>query len=204
MADTDMTTQTTTAATPGDATTATTAATATTTATTTDGTADAKTADPVVYGGFKVGDKEYGDKWEHFARVKAVAERLKLTPEQYQEFTTDFVKGLDDGQKAANAAQTAEIAQRTELYKTWGDELQKDAEFGGEKFKDTQQHAANAVNKLGSPKLAEALKESGLGNYPDMIRLLARVGKMMAEGEFHGKGGGTQSTASRMWPGLPD
>jgi hypothetical protein len=71
-----------------------------------------------------------------------------------------------------------------EQRKAWLEEAKADPEIGGAKWDGTLQTAAKALDTLGFPKgspLRNLLDDSGLGNHPDMIRFVAKVGSVIAE-----------------------
>jgi hypothetical protein len=71
-----------------------------------------------------------------------------------------------------------------EQRKTWLNDARADKEIGGTNWDATMQASARALDRLGFPKgspLRSALDESGFGNHPEMIRLMARVGKAVGE-----------------------
>lgn len=70
----------------------------------------------------------------------------------------------------------AELAERD---KAWVSELQSDKEFGGEKYKDTVQRAHEAMKRFGDEALMDELDATRLGNYPKLVKMLARIGKAM-------------------------
>lgn len=48
--------------------------------------------------------------------------------------------------------------------------------------------AKRAISELGSESLAKALTESGFGDHPDMVKMMAKVGKFIAEDNIVGAG----------------
>lgn len=54
-----------------------------------------------------------------------------------------------------------------------------DPEIGGEKAKESFETAKRVVDRYASPEFKKVVNETGLGNHPELIRLLARVGKAM-------------------------
>jgi hypothetical protein len=71
-----------------------------------------------------------------------------------------------------------------EQRKAWLNDAKADKEIGGSNWDATMQDSARALDRLGFPKgspLRSALDESGFGNHPEMIRLIARVGKAVGE-----------------------
>ncbi|ODP39262.1 hypothetical protein BFL28_10640 [Sphingomonas turrisvirgatae] len=92
---------------------------------------------------------------------------------------------------AANAAQSANqvilnevIAQRKE----WAETAKSDPEMGGAKWDETIELSAKALDALGYPKgspFRSFLTDSGLGNHPEMIRAMRKIGGMVSEdGDF--------------------
>ncbi len=63
----------------------------------------------------------------------------------------------------------------------WAEQARADKEMGGDKLAHSQAAAKRATDKFGSPELVQMLDESGLGNHPEVLRLLARVGAALTE-----------------------
>jgi hypothetical protein len=75
----------------------------------------------------------------------------------------------------------AEMNQWVEQQKSWVDDAKSDTEFGGDKFDQSISVAVKARDSFGTPEFNEMLDSSGLGNHPEMIRFLSRVGKQISE-----------------------
>lgn len=75
-------------------------------------------------------------------------------------------------------AQQAALQQATEQ---WFAEVKADPELGGEAFAKNVELAKRVVARYGSEKLKQTLNESGLGNHPELVRLLVKIGKETAE-----------------------
>jgi hypothetical protein len=76
------------------------------------------------------------------------------------------------------------LGQILEQRKNWLESAKADTEIGGTKWDESMQSAARALDRLGFPKgspLRVSLDESGYGNNPELIRLMARVGKAIGE-----------------------
>ena len=87
--------------------------------------------------------------------------------------------------------------------KDWVKEAKGDKEIGGDKFDESIGSAKRAIDKFGTPKLVEVLDQTGLGNHPEFIRLLTRVGKLIAEddpGGSAGPGGSEKTAAEILYP----
>jgi hypothetical protein len=76
------------------------------------------------------------------------------------------------------------LGQILEQRKGWLESAKADEEIGGAKWDESLQSSARALDRLGFPKgspLRVSLDESGYGNNPELIRLMARVGKAIGE-----------------------
>jgi hypothetical protein len=130
------------------------------------------------------------------AQFSEVAKELNLPQDAAQ-------KVLDKVAPVIRARQAEAIeAARTE----WAEAAKVDKEFGGEKLDENLGLAKKALDKFGSPELRTLLNESGLGNHPEVIRLMVRAGKAISEDSFVA-GGSTpgqapDSLAQRMYPNM--
>jgi len=76
------------------------------------------------------------------------------------------------------------IGQIMEQRKSWLEEAKADKEIGGANWDASLADAGRALDRLGFPKgspLRVSLDESGYGNNPELVRLLARAGKAIGE-----------------------
>jgi len=71
----------------------------------------------------------------------------------------------------------------------WLNEAKADDEIGGDKFDSNVATAIKALDTWGTDTLRQKLDESGLGNHPDLLRLLVRAGTALESGELPGPGG---------------
>lgn len=67
-----------------------------------------------------------------------------------------------------------------ETVTSWGDEIKADKDFGGEKFTETVSLAKRALATYANPEFSKILDESGYGNNPDLIKMLARIGRSIS------------------------
>lgn len=129
---------------------------------------------------------------------KAIAQRHGLKSEGAQEFVDFSVRLQKAGEKAAreNYEKTVE---------GWKQAAATDKEFGGHSFKENLSIAQKALKKCGDG-MAKALAESGLGNHPEVIRGLFRLGKTMSEDSVSGtvtEDGGTKTSPQKQtWESL--
>jgi len=95
---------------------------------------------------------------------------LGLTQEQAQR--------LVDFQAKQQAQQNDTFNQQIE---GWATQAKADKEYGGDKFDESVAVARAAVNKFGTPELKQLLDNYGVGNHPEIIRFMVRVGKLTVE-----------------------
>lgn len=69
-------------------------------------------------------------------------------------------------------------AKRSEV---WVSELRQDDDFGGERFDANVGFAKKVITKFGDETLIKALDESGLGNFPPLVKMMSRIGKAMSD-----------------------
>jgi len=81
----------------------------------------------------------------------------------------------------------------------WVEESKADSEFGGEKLTASLVTAKAARDAYGNDKFTEMLEITGVGNHPEMIRFLAKVGKDVSEDQIlqGRKLGGTEKDAAK-------
>jgi len=120
----------------------------------------------------------------------------KFTQEQAQQFASAFAEfrqaqAQDQGEAFSNQKES------------WFNESKSDKEFGGDKFDESSKLAVQAIEKFGSPELKELMDNYGIGNNPEMIRFMYRVGKATQE-DTPGNGGngptGAQDRVSVLYP----
>jgi hypothetical protein len=129
--------------------------------------------------------------------LKPIAKELNLSQDKAQ---TLFAKLLTDVYPKMEA-------QRLEawgnLTKEWADTAKKDSEIGGDKWDKNVEVAQRALNTFGTPELKAALNLYGLGNHPELIRLMVRMGNAMREDSIvlpgSQVGGGKKSTAEILY-----
>lgn len=69
----------------------------------------------------------------------------------------------------------------------WAKDAANDPEIGGtpEKFAATQADVARARDVFATPELIKVWDETGIGNHPEFLRMLAKVGRSVGEGAVH-------------------
>lgn len=87
----------------------------------------------------------------------------------------------------------------------WATEFKADKEFGGDNAEASLRSANAAWTKFATKEEIEAVHRFGLGNFPPMVKILSRVGRLMAEDGFH-QGGSAQDApkdaAKQMFPSM--
>jgi hypothetical protein len=110
---------------------------------------------------------------EMLGEFSGVAKDLNLTQEAAQ-------KVVDLAAKMRQADAAAIVQVRAD----WLQATQIDAEIGGDKLGENLATAKRGLEAYGSPALRELLNSTGLGNHPEVIRLLVKAGKTASEDTF--------------------
>lgn len=87
-------------------------------------------------------------------------------------------------QLAVNTQVRVEKQQQDAFQQTktqWKDAIAKDPEMGGDNYAETVALSSRAFQALASPELQVWADKTGLGNYPEFVRMMAKAGRMMAE-----------------------
>ncbi len=82
----------------------------------------------------------------------------------------DYAEGLKEKQKQKSSE--------------WVDQVKGDTELGGEGFARNSELAKRVINRYGSDALKKELNETGLGNHPELVRFVSRIGKSMSEDQL--------------------
>lgn len=125
-----------------------------------------------------------------------IFKELGLTQEQAQ-------KLIDFQSKQVQAGSQKQVDNFNQLKSDWLTDAKADGEYGGDKFDENTKIAQNAVNKYGTPELKQLLDDYGVGNHPEVIRFMVRVGHTLTE-DVPGTAGGAAAEksdrVSRMYP----
>lgn len=103
-----------------------------------------------------------------------VAKELGLGQEQAQKLVDLYAQ-----QQAASQKAIADGWAKTQ--QGWREELTADKEFGGTAFNATQNQANSVLSKYASKDEIKLINDMGLGNFPPLVKVLARVGKAIGE-----------------------
>ena len=132
---------------------------------------------------------------EVLGKFSEAAKDLNLPQEAAQKLLDKIAPAFAERQ--ANALEAARVQ--------WESDAKADKEFGGDKLDENLAVAKKALDQFGTPELRTLLNESGLGNHPEIIRVLYRAGKAISEDRIVTGGGGQsapQSVAQRMYPNM--
>lgn len=107
-------------------------------------------------------------------KTAAFAREQGFSNDQAQKVLELLNTQATEGKAASQEALKAASAQ-------WQQQTRDDKEIGGANFDASVAHARRAIEKFASPGLKEALNQTGLGNHPELVRMLAKIGKAMSE-----------------------
>lgn len=127
----------------------------------------------------------------------------------FGEFAKDLNLTQDAAQamlgKLAPAMQARQAQVLSDTMAQWEAQAKTDKEFGGVKLAENVAVAQKALAQFGSPELNTLLKESGLGNHPEIIRAFYRAGKAIGQDSFvsgQRQTSAAESPAQRMYPNM--
>lgn len=99
----------------------------------------------------------------------------------------------DLGQKLVDKHVGTLQAQIEQTRNDWATQTKADKEVGGDQI-DANLAVARKAMELGTPELKKVLNETGLGNHPEIVRWMYRVGKTLKQDEHIS---GNRSTENR-------
>lgn len=111
------------------------------------------------------------------ADFSLMAKDASLTQAQADKFVGLYQKAQTDGLEAQQAAWQDQLA-------AWRDEASSDKEIGGVKFQENIGLAKKGLDVFGNEALKEALNTSGMGNHPEVIRMLTKIGAAVSDDSF--------------------
>lgn len=131
---------------------------------------------------------------ELMGEFETLAKEAKLPNEVAQKF-------VSLAPKMAERIQQQQAEQWAEQVSQWAKDCEADKEFGGDKFKESVGHAQKALGEFGTPELRAALDQTGYGNHPELLRMLAKIGRAMSDDGMvrGGQGGGKRAAADIMF-----
>jgi len=91
---------------------------------------------------------------------------------------------------------TTVTRRRDAVCQDWATQSRNDPEFGGKILDAALEIAKDVVNRYGNKELRAALNDTGMGNHPEMVRLLWKVGQALNE---NNKRAGRSSLPPKDW-----
>lgn len=113
---------------------------------------------------------------------------LGLNQEQAQKVVSFYADQIQAGEQGRTDAYN-------QLMDDWRTQSMNDKEFGGDKFEENVGVARQAIEKFGTPELKQLLNDHGVGNHPEVIRFMVKVGKLTQEDV---PGGGTSAAGQTL------
>ena len=135
---------------------------------------------------------------ELMTQAKTVFKELNLTQEQAQQLV-DFESNV----KSEEMQRQQEAWD--ELQGTWKNASENDKEFGGDGLDANLAIAKQGRDAFGDKEFNEMLEVTGVGNHPEMIRFLFKIGKLVSEDKILQGGGspsGSMTQAERLFPDM--
>jgi len=106
-------------------------------------------------------------------------------------------------EKMAPALATRQADQVKAIHEEWRTASAADTEFGGAKLAENLGVARKAYDMFATPELRTLLDTTGMGNHPEVIRMMYRVGKAISEDKFvagsAARSGATQNPATVLY-----
>lgn len=115
----------------------------------------------------------------------AAAREVNMPQEKAQQFVDMAVKVMQQQAEAQEAGWA-------EIRANWVTEIKADKDFGGDKFNATIEGAQRVLSTYGTPELKTALG-FGMGDNPELIKMLSRIDQATREDSTAGDSGGGES-----------
>ena len=137
---------------------------------------------------------------ENLESFTQACKEAKLTKAQAEAMLNWHKQFAGDVSKLQAQQESAQIRQ-------WQDEILRDPEIGGSHWKATVADSRKALNAFDTDgKLRTLLKSMHADYHPDVVRVIARVGRAMGEDKFIGSRGESSGKErpleERMWPNM--
>lgn len=108
------------------------------------------------------------------------------TPEKAQAIIDKFGPVLAGMTERANAAAITRIDDdRAARVAEWATQVQADPEIGGANYAKSVQLAGTVMDRFMDADSRAFLDESGLGNYPGLVKAFAKIGGQISDGTIH-------------------
>ena len=108
------------------------------------------------------------------------------TPEKAQAIIDKFGPILSGMTERANAQALTKIDDdRAARVAEWATQVQADPEIGGANYAKSVQLAGTVMDRFLDADSRQFLNESGLGNYPGLVKAFAKIGAQISDGSIH-------------------
>jgi len=152
------------------------------------------------------GEKPEGAPEKYEFKPVEGAEVGEMIIEEFSAVAKELNLSQDNAQlvldRMAPVYQKQQAAQMENLRASWIDQVKTDSEFGGDKLGENLAIAKKGLEAFDTDgKVSGLLQATGLGDNPDIIRLMIKVGKAVSEDTFiSGKpAGGAKSHGERLY-----
>lgn len=113
----------------------------------------------------------------YLERTAATARELGLSNEKANAL---LKHDIETTSKYAEGVQ----AQHVQNVNAWMGQVKADKEVGGDAFDANAELAKRVIGRFGTDAFKEALNKTGLGNHPELVRFVVRIGKTMSEDQL--------------------
>ena len=114
---------------------------------------------------------------EGFEELEPLLKKARVSEDVAQELVDLYIKRVEASQNAAKAMMGNVVRQ-------WQEQVKADPEIGGGKLQESLGLSAKVLSKFGSKAAIDVLNDSGLGNHPEVIRMLAKIGRVISQDKF--------------------
>lgn len=102
-----------------------------------------------------------------------IAKQLKLPRDQAQKIVDLYAQRVQ-----------SQVESHRATVEAWATSVKADKDIGGDKLPESLATAKKSLETFGTPELKALLNTSGLGNHPEVVKLMYRVGKAISEDRF--------------------
>jgi len=152
---------------------------------------------PETYSDFTLSEGIAADK-EAMDEFKTLAKEENWSQEKAQK--------LVDLQNKAMIRAGDTLKQRWhDTQKEWRDSTENDKAFGGDKLDESLVFAKSAIKKFGNDAFSEMLESTGMGNHPEIVRFLYKIGKSISEDDImagRAASSGSKDPAKTLFPNM--
>jgi hypothetical protein len=121
---------------------------------------------------------------ENFVLNSKIIEEVTAFAKEHKLDSATAQKILERENGLVASLLAAQEKQYEEETAKWPETVKTDKELGGDNFKESAAFANRALKAYGSPELIKILEETKYGNHPEVVRLLARIGRAAGDGKF--------------------